>query len=46
LDLYVDDDLKPAKEAIEDLHDYVQVLIDNLLEQEPDYLPYVRTLVE
>ena len=44
--LFVDKNLEPTKEKIEELNDYVQVLIDDILEGDPDYWPYVRTQAE
>jgi len=44
--LFVDKNLQPTKEKIEELNDYVQVLIDDILEGDPDYWPYVRTQAE
>ena len=46
LDLFIDKHLKPTKEYIEELNDYIQLIIDDILKEDVDYWPYARTLEE
>ena len=47
LEIFVDKDLPPTKENIDDLNDFVQVIINDILADDKfEYWPYARTLVE
>ena len=46
LELFVSRDMQPTRDKIEELNDFVQVIIDDILEKDVDYWPYARTLIE
>jgi hypothetical protein len=46
IELYVTKDMDPTKEKIEELNDFVQVILNDVLDQDVDYWPYARTLIE
>ena len=46
IELYVAKDLDPTKKKIEELNDFVQVILNDILEQDVDYWPYAQTLVD
>ncbi|HYU14189.1 MAG TPA: hypothetical protein VEK82_16545 [Stellaceae bacterium] len=46
IEIYVDKETQPTKEKIEELNDFVQIILNDILDQDIDYWPYARTLVE
>ena len=39
-------DLQPTKEKIGELNDFAQILVNDIIDLESDFWPYVRTSVE
>jgi hypothetical protein len=46
LEMFVDKDMQPTKEKVEELNDFVQIILNEILDEEVEYWPYARTLVE
>jgi hypothetical protein len=46
LEMVIGTELQPTKEKIEELNDYAQVLVNGILESDPDYFPYIRTKID
>jgi hypothetical protein len=46
IELYVGKDMKPTKEKIEELNDFVQVILSEIIDQDIEYWPYFRTFVD
>ena len=46
LELFVSKDMQPTKEKIEELNDFVQIIVNDILDEEVEYWPYARTFVE
>ena len=46
LEILVSKDMEPSKDNIEELNDFVQLLVNDILENDSEYWPYARTLVE
>jgi hypothetical protein len=45
-EMIVGNELKPTEEVLQALNDYAQILVNDVLQGNPDYFPYVRTVVE
>lgn len=47
LEMVVSAELQPTKEKIEELNDYIQIVLNDIIgDYEIDYWPYARTVVE
>jgi hypothetical protein len=47
LEMIVEKKIKPTKEKIEELNDYIQLILNDIIgDNEIDYWPYARTLTE
>ena len=46
IELHVSKEMEPTKEKIEELNNFVKVILDDILDNNFDYWPYARTLVE
>jgi hypothetical protein len=46
LEMIVGKELSPTKEKIEELNDYIQIILNEILDDNFDYWPYARTVIE
>jgi len=46
LEMAVGKEVQPTKEKIEELNDYIQVIINEIIDSGVDYWPYARTVTE
>jgi hypothetical protein len=46
IEIYVSKETEPTKGKVEELNDFVQIILNDILDHEIDYWPYARTLVD
>jgi hypothetical protein len=44
--MIVGKEMLPTKGKIEELTDYAQIIVNDILDRDPDYFPYIRTVIE
>jgi hypothetical protein len=46
LEMIVGKDVSPTKEKIEELNDYIQIILNTIIDNNFEYWPYARTIIE